>query len=86
MLESDLEARLRLRVRAIGGMFVKLAPTVRGIPDRLVILPGGRMYLVELKTTTGRLSPAQVQWHRQAAELGTTVVVLYGPVQIDNWI
>jgi hypothetical protein len=86
MLESQLEARLRQRVRAAGGRAVKLAPTEAGLPDRLVMMPGGRAYLVELKTDTGRLSPIQRAWHTQAALLGHTVTTLYGAAQLDAWV
>lgn len=85
-VESSLEATFHRRVRLLGGMVVKLAPTVKGLPDRLVLLPGGQVYLVELKTDRGRPSPAQLVWHHRARELGTEVHVLYGPEQIDAWI
>lgn len=83
--EARLEARLRDAVRKLGGIAVKLAPTARGIPDRLVILPGGRSYLVELKTATGRLSPIQRAWHVRVAQLGHRVLVLSGAEAIDAW-
>lgn len=87
VLESSLEEYFRKIVRLkLGGKVIKLAPTERGIPDRLVILPAGRMRLVELKTVTGRLSPAQEHVIGQLAELGTPVDVLYGRDQIDQWV
>ena len=86
MAERDLHSRLRLGVRRLGGRLDKLAPTSKGIPDALVLLPGGRAVLVELKETTGRISPAQRLYHEQAARLGTTVVVLRGAGEIDAWI
>ena len=85
-LEASLEAYFRKSVREkLGGRVVKLAPTEKGVPDRLVLLPGGRMFLVELKADGGRLSPAQVYWHENAKELGTTVHVLEGRGQIYQW-
>ena len=87
MLEAQLERVFRNRIRArLGGMVIQLMPTAIGIPDRLVLLPGGRMYLVELKTETGRLRPAQVEWHRKAAELGVIVTVLYGRDDVVKWV
>lgn len=65
-------------------MVVQLAPTVVGVPDRLVLL-AGNMHLVELKTNTGRLSPAQVVWHARAAAAGVTVVVLRGREEVVSW-
>jgi hypothetical protein len=85
-LEANLEALFHKQVRVIGGVIVKLAPTERGVPDRLVILPGGRIYLVELKTTIGRVSPIQAEWHKQAAQRGVNVVLLKGREEIVDWI
>lgn len=84
-LEANLEGILRDEVRAAGGKAIKLAPIEAGIPDRLVIL-GGRMWLVELKTTTGRLSPIQMRWHETVRQMGTEVVVLFGAADIREWV
>lgn len=86
MLEAALERRFTARVKAAGGLAFKLAPTVAGIPDRMVLGPGGRLWLVELKTETGKLSPIQELWHARAAELGHDVAVLYGREQVDAWV
>lgn len=85
MLERDLEARFRQRVKAAGGLAIKIAPIVAGVPDRLVIL-GGRLHLVELKTDTGRLSTIQMHWHEQARLKGVTVETLYGAQAVEEWI
>lgn len=86
-LESSLEAHFYRTVRmTLGGSVYKMAPTVKGMPDRLVLLPGGRMYLVELKTLTGTKSPSQNLWHQRAAQLGTVVHTLYGRTQVDQWV
>ena len=85
--EAQLEEIFRRRVRmSLGGIVSKLAPTTAGMPDRLVILPGGRLYLVELKTEEGKLSPIQVAWHTKVKDLGAPVHVLYGEEQIRSWI
>ena len=84
-LESRLETFFRTAVRRAGGISFKLAPTEAGVPDRLVLFPGGRMYLVELKTEAGRVSPIQRVWHNRAAELGCTVVVLAGWEAVALW-
>lgn len=85
-LEASLEGYFRKKVRLVGGRTEKLAPTTKGMPDRLVLLPEGRLYLVELKIDSGRLSPAQVVWHSRAAELGTEVHVVTGRAGVDAWI
>lgn len=84
--EAALERFFRQRVRVLGGYTFKLAPTEPGVPDRLVLLPGGRIYLVELKADRGTLRPAQVEWHKRAARLGTQVYTLYGRTGVLEWI
>lgn len=84
--ERLIEAHLSRRVRAAGGWSLKIAPIVAGTPDRLVLLPGGRVYLVELKAPRGRLRPAQVVWHRRAARMGHPVVVLASKAAVDRWL
>lgn len=50
MRESELEKKFRERVRQAGGKAYKfVSPGNDGVPDRLVILPGGRIGFVELK-------------------------------------
>lgn len=68
------------------GRTYKIAPTEKGMPDRLVLLPGGRMRLVELKSESGRLSPAQRVWHEKAAQVGTIVHVIYGESGLLDWV
>lgn len=85
-LEASLEAYFRRAVRTAGGLIYKVAPTVRGLPDRLVVLPGGVMALVELKAVGGRLSPIQEHLHAELAAIGSPVVVLTGREQINSWI
>lgn len=86
MREASLEAYFRRAVQAAGGFTVKLAPVTAGTPDRLVILPGGRVHIVELKTSTGELRPIQRAWIARAAERGYAVPVLYGRDEIDAWL
>lgn len=84
--EAAVEALLVRKIRGAGGMCLKLVPVVSGLPDRLVLLPGGRIFLVELKSKTGRLRPDQVVFIRRAAALGITVHVLRGSDQVQKWI
>ena len=86
MLESKLEAYFRLRVRRdLQGISFKLAPTTIGMPDRLILTRRG-MYLVELKTETGVVAPAQRVLHERIRALGIPVAVLYGREDVDLWV
>lgn len=85
-LESTIERRLRRRVMAAGGVCIKLAPIDAGTPDRLVLLPWGQIWLVELKAPGGRVEPIQKVWHDRAARIGVPVAVLWSGEQVDQWV
>lgn len=84
--EASLEAHFARRIVSLGGLSLKIAPTTAGAPDRLVLIPGGWMYLVELKTATGRLRAVQRVWHEKARALDHHVYVLYGREGIESWL
>lgn len=86
MLESVVEIYFAKRIRERGGFSIKLAPTEKGIPDRLAILPGGRVYLVELKAPGGEISLAQTLWHAKAGDRGVRVYVVVGVAGVDEFI
>ena len=72
--EKVTEAYLRDEVRHRGGRSYKwVSPGCSGVPDRIVILPGGGVFFVELKSE-GKTSTEQ-QRKRQAElrALGCTV-------------
>lgn len=85
-LESKIEKQFALMVKARGGLAIKMVPTIAGIPDRLVLWPGGRLHLVELKTTRGQLRAIQIHRHKQLLEMGHKVVVLRGEADIVDWL
>lgn len=71
MKESEIEARLVRGVKALGGVAYKfVSPGNVGVPDRLVVLPGGRVIFVELKAEGGRLSPMQRRQMTRLRQLG----------------
>lgn len=83
--ERELERELFTRVRALGGMSFKWVPVVSGLPDRIVIL-GGHIFLVELKTETGVCSEIQKHMHKKFLDRGVPVYVLYGRKAVREWI
>lgn len=87
MKESAVEAKLVRLVKAHGGLCLKwVSPGHVGVPDRIVILPGGRVYFVELKTAEGRLSPAQVVCHKELRKRGAEVVTLRGADEVARFV
>ena len=87
MRESSVERNLVKGIRKLGGMALKfVSPGHAGVPDRLVLLPGGRIIFVELKTTTGRLSALQLVTRINLTELGFSVRTLHGTEEVDQFL
>lgn len=86
MLEKDIEKLFRGEIKKAGGKAYKFtSPGNDGVPDRIVMLPGGRIVFVELKTDTRKLSKLQELQCRQIAELGQTVRVLHGLAEVRDF-
>lgn len=87
MLESTIEAKLVRGVKALGGIAYKfVSPGAAGVPDRIVVLPGGRVIFVELKTDTGRLSPGQRVQLDKLRSLGAEAVVVRGSAGVQEFL
>ena len=79
MLERDIEKILVKEIKAAGGLAYKfVSPGNDGVPDRIVILPGGEVIFVELKTDTGRLTKLQTVQVERIRKTGATVWVVKG--------
>ena len=77
MRESDIEDYLVRRARALGGEVRKVKWIGRrGAPDRVVMLPGSRLYWVELKRPGGQADAHQAREHARMRGMGQTVLVV----------
>ena len=69
----------------MGGIAPKFtSPGFDGMPDRLVLLPRGRMGFVELKTPRKKPRALQMARHRLLRRLGFKVYVIDEINQIDS--
>ena len=74
MREKLIEQNLVQAVRRMGGITPKfISPGWGGVPDRLVLLPGGRLAFVEVKAPGKTLRPLQVRRKGQLEALGFRV-------------
>ena len=74
MLEKHIEKTLKEAVKAKGGMALKfISPGMSGVPDRLVLLPGGKIFFVEIKAPGEIMRPQQIKRKRQLEALGFLV-------------
>lgn len=72
--EKATEKYLRRMVRALGGRCYKwVSPGYSGVPDRIVILPNGRIFFAELKSEGKTSTVQQKKRQKELRELGCTV-------------
>ena len=86
IVEKDIELFLKNRVEHLGGRCIKF-PAVfeEGIPDRLVILPEGKIAFVELKRPKGgRLSEMQKYQIKKLRDLGCHVYIVHNYAEVDK--
>lgn len=87
MRERDIEKKLLNAVRNMGGEAFKwVSPGNDGVPDRIVMLPGGRLIFVELKADRGRLSSVQKIQIRRIQKLGQDVEVVQGMDGLEEFL
>ena len=87
MREAAIERRLKQKVEAAGGKALKFtSPGWAGAPDRLVLMPNGRMVFVELKAPGRKPRPIQLKRHDVLRALGFEVVVIDSPEGVDEFI
>ncbi len=85
MREKSIEKKLVLAVKAKGGMAPKfISPGLDGMPDRIILLPGGRMAFVEVKAPGKVPRPLQMAIHNILRILGFNVYVLDNIEQIGE--
>ena len=85
--EKTLEARLVREIEARGGMALKYTSQFhRGIPDRIVLLPGGHTIFVELKSTGQK--PTKLQMHAicKLIKMGHSVYIIDRTGQLDSFL
>lgn len=87
MRERELERKFRDAVRASGGKAYKfISPGNDGVPDRLVVLPGGHIGFVELKQKGKKPTRLQEQQMEILQSMGCFTEVLDNPEDIPGVI
>lgn len=85
MREKTIEQKLVKAVKNTGGIAPKLvSPGFDGMPDRLVLLPEGKIGFVEVKAPGKEPRPLQAARHRLLRHLGFKVFILDDPEQIGG--
>ena len=85
--EKVIERKLVEAVKANGGMCIKLlCDNLLGLPDRMVLMPHGKIAFVELKTTGQKPRRIQVFMHEKLKALGFRVEVIDTTEGVNNFI
>jgi hypothetical protein len=85
MKEKDIEQYLVKQAKAADGKAYKwTSPGNAGVPDRIVILPGGRVTFVELKALGGKSTALQLNQQRFIAGMGLPVAVVDSKEAVDQ--
>ena len=85
MQEKYIEQKLVAVVKSMGGMAPKfVSPGIDGMPDRIVLLPMGRIAFVECKATGKKMRPLQNKRKKQLEALGFLVYCLDDVEQIGG--
>ena len=83
MREKTIEQKLFHAVREEGGLALKLSGNaMAGMPDRLLLLPGGRIAFAEVKAPGKKPRVLQLLRMDFLRRLGFTVFVLDDPAKI----
>jgi len=85
--EKKIEEYLRQKIKKLGGIAYKFtSPAYRSVPDRLVVLPTGLIYFVEVKAPMGKLTAGQKRELTKLRNLGCDAVTVWNKKDVDNLI
>ena len=87
MREKEVEQYLVSEVRKAGGKAYKfVSPGNTGVPDRIAVFPGGKIYFVELKAPGGKVRPQQAARFAELGRRGCKVWVLDSKLAVDGFL
>jgi hypothetical protein len=87
MSEKLIEKKLREEVSELGGLALKFAsPYFTGMPDRIVLMPGARVYFPELKSKGKKQSSRQKFVKKQLEQMGFDVDVIDDDCDLSKFI
>ena len=87
-IEADAEKLLVSEVKSLGGKVFKLKFIgTDGAPDRIIFMPGGKVYFVELKRAEGgALEPTQEVLFPIIEKTGTRIHIVCGILGVRNFV
>jgi hypothetical protein len=87
MREKEIETYLRDKVKKAGGKAYKFeSPGNDGVPDRIVLFPGNRIFFVEVKAPGKKPRPLQVKQMKDIKSFGCHVLVIDSKESVDEFL
>ena len=87
MRESQIEAHLAQRVKALGGLCWKFtSPNLRGVPDRVLLMPEGQTYWIELKAPGQQPNLLQQRRHAELRARSHRILMLDSVEAVDYFL
>ena len=84
--EKVLERKFNEAIKKKGGWSLKmLSNYVTGLPDRVCLMPGGKVFFAEIKTTGKKPTKIQVLIHKKLTELGFEVLIIQSSEEIEYY-
>lgn len=85
--EKFIERELVSRLKKVGVESIKFEVLgKRGMPDRIILIPGGRVVFAEVKSPGEKLRPLQEKRKRELENLGFKVYVIDSKSEIDELV
>lgn len=77
MREKTIESKLKKAVNKNGGLCLKfISPSLTGIPDRMILMPGGKIAFAETKAPGEKMRRLQQTRKHQLEMLGFKVFLV----------
>lgn len=87
MREVRIETLLKRKIEKLGGLCIKfISPSMAGVPDRIILLPKGKIYFAELKAPGEKLRPLQIKRKEQIEKLGFKIYVIDSYEKVDEFL
>ena len=87
IIEKDIERWLGIQLKKLGCIYMKfISPGNDGVPDRIVVLPGGSVIFVELKDKKGVLMANQRIQVARLRKQGALVFVITGMIEAKLFV
>lgn len=84
MREKQIENKLSMAVKKRSGLCEKWNSGTAGWPDRIIIMPDGKIAFAELKAPGKKPRPLQMSRHKALMKLGFRVYVIDSTEQIGE--